>query len=138
MTTASGRTTIVRAACPHDCPDTCAMLVTVDDGRAVAVRGDPEHPFTRGGLCVKVNNYEQRVYSSDRVLYPLKRSGPKGTSQFGRVSWDEALETIRERWTGIVDTFGPTAILPYSYLGTEGILNGLNVGDTFFKKRLRR
>ena len=126
--------TVVRAACPHDCPDTCAMLVTVEDGRAVAVRGDPEHPFTRGGLCVKVNNYEQRVSSSDRVLYPLKRSGPKGTSQFGRVSWDEALETIRERWTGIVDTFGPTAILPYSYLGTEGILNGLNVGDAFFNK----
>jgi anaerobic selenocysteine-containing dehydrogenase len=67
------------------------MLVTVEDGRAISVRGDPEHPFTRGGLCVKVNNYEQRVYSSDRVLYPLKRSGPKGTSQFTRVSWDEAL-----------------------------------------------
>ena len=64
--------TVVRAACPHDCPDTCAMLVTVEDGRAVAVRGDPEHPFTRGGLCVKVNNYEQRVYSPDRVLHPLK------------------------------------------------------------------
>src|SRR6202030_1971366 len=77
--------TIVRGACPHDCPDTCAMLVTVEHGRAVAVRGDPEHPFTRGGLCVKVNNYEQRVYSPDRVLHPLKRSGPKGTSQFKRV-----------------------------------------------------
>ena len=87
MTTASGQRTIVRGACPHDCPDTCAMLVTVEDGRAISVRGDPEHPFTRGGLCVKVNNYEQRVYSSDRVLYPLKRSGPKGTSQFTRVSW---------------------------------------------------
>ena len=134
MTTASGQRTIVRGACPHDCPDTCAMLVTVEDGRAISVRGDPEHPFTRGGLCVKVNNYEQRVYSSDRVLYPLKRSGPKGTSQFTRVSWDEALGVIRDRWTDIIDNFGPTAILPYSYLGTEGILNGLNVGDAFFNK----
>ena len=134
MATASGQRTIVRAACPHDCPDTCAMLVTVEDGRAVSVRGDPEHPFTRGGLCVKVNNYEQRVYSPDRVLHPLKRSGPKGTGQFERVSWDEAVEMIRDRWTGIIDNFGPTAILPYSYLGTEGILNGLNVGDAFFNK----
>src|SRR2546430_5484108 len=66
MANASERQSVVRAACPHDCPDTCAMLVTVEDGRAVAVRGDPEHPFTRGGLCVKVNNYEQRVYSPDR------------------------------------------------------------------------
>src|SRR5215472_5510267 len=81
MASASERRTVVRAACPHDCPDTCAMLVTVDDGRVVAVRGDPQHPFTRGGLCVKVNNYEQRVYSPDRVLHPLKRSGPKGTGQ---------------------------------------------------------
>src|ERR1043165_8478220 len=78
MASASERQTVVRAACPHDCPDTCAMLVTVEDGRAVAGRGDPQHPFTRGGLCVKVNNYEQRVYSPDRVLHPLKRSGPKG------------------------------------------------------------
>ena len=83
---------------------------------------------------MKVNNYEQRVYSSDRVLHPLKRSGPKGTGQFNRISWDEAMEVIRDRWTGIVGEFGPTAILPYSYLGTEGILKGLNVGDAFFNK----
>jgi len=134
MASASERRTVVRAACPHDCPDTCAMLVTVEDGRAVAVRGDPEHPFTRGGLCVKVNNYEQRVYSPDRVLYPLKRSGPKGNGQFERISWDEALETIHKRWTAIISQYGPTAILPYSYLGTEGILNGLNVGDAFFNR----
>jgi len=134
MASASERQTVVRAACPHDCPDTCAMLVTVEDGRAVAVRGDPQHPFTRGGLCVKVNNYEQRVYSPDRVLHPLKRSGPKGTGEFARISCDEALETIRNRWTGIIGNYGPTAILPYSYLGTEGILNGLNVGDAFFNR----
>ncbi len=126
-------TTIV-GACPHDCPDTCSMLTTVKDGRAVAVRGNPDHPFTRGGLCVKVNNYQERVYSPDRVLHPLKRTGPKGSGRFERITWDEALAEIKQRWTAIVDEYGPTAILPYSYLGTEGILNGLNVGDPFFNK----
>jgi anaerobic selenocysteine-containing dehydrogenase len=124
----------VRAACPHDCPDTCAMLVTVEDGRATAVRGDPDHPFTRGGLCVKVNNYQDRAYSADRVLHPLKRSGPKGCGRFERISWDQALSEIREQWTSIIEEHGPTAILPYSYLGTEGVLNGLNVGDAYFNK----
>ena len=76
MTTENAKTT-VRAACPHDCPDTCAMLVTVEDGRATGVRGDPEHPFTRGALCVKVNDYVERVYSPDRVLLPLRRVGQR-------------------------------------------------------------
>ena len=127
-------THIVRGACPHDCPDTCAMLVTVENGRVTGVRGDPEHPFTRGGLCVKVNNYEQRVYSPDRVLYPLRRSGRKGSGRFQRISWDEALAAIRDRWSEIIARSGASAILPYSYLGTEGILNGLNAGDPFFNK----
>ncbi|HYZ02862.1 MAG TPA: molybdopterin oxidoreductase family protein, partial [Candidatus Binatia bacterium] len=87
-------TTIVRGACPHDCPDTCAMLVTVEDGRAVKVQGDPDHPFTQGGLCVKVNNYTDRAYSPDRLLYPLRRVGPKGGGRFERVSWDDALHEI--------------------------------------------
>ena len=82
-------------ACPHDCPDTCAMITTVRDGKAIAVRGNPDHPFTRGGLCVKVNDYQNRVYSPDRVLYPLKRTGPKGAGQFERVSWDAALAEIK-------------------------------------------
>lgn len=124
--------TTVVGACPHDCPDTCSMLITVKDGRATAVRGNPDHPFTRGGLCVKVNNYQDRAYSPDRVLYPLRRSGPKGSGKFERISWDDALAEIKQRWTAIIDECGPTAILPYSYLGTEGILNGLNVGDPFF------
>ena len=88
------RTTVV-GACPHDCPDTCSILTTVEDGKAIAVRGNPDHPFTRGRLCVKVNNYEERVYSDKRVLYPLKRVGPKGSGQFQRISWDEAIETDR-------------------------------------------
>ena len=127
------RTTVI-GACPHDCPDTCSILTTVEDGKAIAVRGNPDHPFTRGRLCVKVNNYEERVYSDKRVLYPLKRVGPKGSKQFQRISWDEATETIAKRWKSIIATDGAQAILPYSYLGTQGIINGLNVGDPLFNK----
>ena len=124
----------VFGACPHDCPDTCSMVTTVKDGRATEVRGNPDHPFTKGGLCVKVNNYQDRVYSTDRVLYPLRRTGAKGAGEFERISWDQALDDIKRRWTAIIDQDGPNAILPYSYLGTEGILNGLNAGDAFFNK----
>ena len=127
-------TTMVRAACPHDCPDTCAMLVTVTDGKAVEVRGDPDHPFTRGGLCVKVNDYQDKVYNPDRVLYPLRRCGPKGSGQFERVTWDAALDEIAVRFRATIDVHGPESIMPVSYLGTQGILNGLNVGDPFFNK----
>ena len=127
------RTTVI-GACPHDCPDTCSILTTVEDGKAVAVRGNPDHPFTRGRLCVKVNNYEERVYSDKRVLHPLKRVGPKGSRQFARISWDEAIETIASRWKSIIAEYGAQAILPYSYLGTQGIINGLNVGDPLFNK----
>ena len=127
------RTTVV-GACPHDCPDTCSILTTVEDGKAIAVRGNPDHPFTRGRLCVKVNNYEERAYSDQRVLYPLRRVGPKGSKQFQRISWAEAIETIAKRWKSIIATDGAQAILPYSYLGTQGIINGLNVGDPLFNK----
>jgi anaerobic selenocysteine-containing dehydrogenase len=124
----------VFGACPHDCPDTCSMLVDVSGDRVVGVRGNPDHPFTAGRLCVKVNHYEERVHSPDRVLHPLKRSGPKGSGQFERITWDQALAEIGVRWREIIATDGPTAILPYSYLGTQGTLNGLNVGDPFFNK----
>ena len=121
-------------ACPHDCPDTCSMVTIVEDGKAIAVRGLRDHPFTQGRLCVKVNNDQDRVYSDRRVLHPLKRSGPKGLGKFERISWDEALAEIGGRWKDIVATDGASAILPYSYLGTQGILNGLNVGDPLFNK----
>jgi anaerobic selenocysteine-containing dehydrogenase len=85
-------------------------------------------------LCVKVNYYENRFYSSDRVLFPLMRTGSKGSGQFRRATWDEALGEIRTRWSAIIDQYGPAAILPYSYLGTQGILNGLNAGDAFFNR----
>ncbi|HKN40009.1 MAG TPA: molybdopterin-dependent oxidoreductase, partial [Acidimicrobiia bacterium] len=124
----------VRGACPHDCPDTCAMLVTVENGKATKVRGDPDHPFTQGGLCVKVNDYTNHTYSPNRVLYPLRRVGRKGEGQFERISWDEALDEIATRFRAIINEYGGQAILPYSYLGTEGILNGLTVGDPFFHR----
>ena len=125
-------TKTVRAACAHDCPDTCAMLVTVEDGKAIEVCGDPEHPFTKGGLCVKVNNYQDKVYSPDRLLHPLRRSGPKGSGQFEEITWDEALDEIADRFKTTIADHGPESIMPVSYLGTQGIINGLNVGDPFF------
>ncbi len=127
-------TTTVRAACPHDCPDTCAMLVTVEDGRATKVAGDPDHPLTRGGLCVKVNNFPDKVYSPDRVLHPLRRSGPKGSGRFEQISWDEALDEIATRFRDKIAEHGPETVMPVSYLGTQGILNGLSTGDAFFHK----
>lgn len=124
----------VLGACPHDCPDTCSMLMDVSGDKLVGVRGNPDQPFTAGRLCVKVNHYEERVHSPDRVLYPMRRTGPKGSGQFERITWDQALTEITSRWRDIIATHGPTAILPYSYLGTQGTLNGLNAGDPFFNK----
>ncbi|GAA1071440.1 MULTISPECIES: molybdopterin-dependent oxidoreductase [Pseudonocardia] len=126
---------VVKAACPQDCPDTCAMLVTVDgSGTATSVVGDPDHPYTNGGLCVKVNNYLDRVYDPGRVLFPMRRTGPKGSGRFERITWDDAVTEIATRFRAIADEHGPEAIMPVSYLGTQGILNGLNVGDPFFAK----
>jgi anaerobic selenocysteine-containing dehydrogenase len=110
-------TTVIRAACPHDCPDTCAMLVTVEDGRAIKVQGDPDHPPTHGALCTKVSRYPERTYHAERVLHPLKRVGPKGSGRFERVSWDAALDDIAARLKTIAGPDGANAeaILPYSY-----------------------
>ena len=110
---------LVRAACPHDCPDTCAMHVTVKDGRATHVTGDPDHPITVGFLCGKVSNYLDRVYSEDRILHPLVRTGPKGAGEFRQASWDEALDVTAERLQGLGES-----ILPYSYMGTQGLVQG--------------
>ncbi len=124
----------VLGACAQDCPDSCSMVVTVDDGVATDIRGSKAMPFTNGGLCVKVDNYLDKVYSPDRVLYPLKRVGPKGSGEFERISWDEAIATIASKFTSISEEFGPEAIMPCNYLGTQGITQGLNVGDAFFNK----
>ena len=123
---------IVRGVCPHDCPDTCAMLSYVRDGSVQSVVGDPDHPFTNGSLCAKVKNYENRVYSTDRILYPQRRVGPKGSGRFERISWQEALETIGTKFQDIISKHGAEAILPCSYLGQQGLVNGLHCGDPFF------
>ncbi|MGE3256314.1 molybdopterin-dependent oxidoreductase, partial [Pseudonocardia sp.] len=108
-------TRVVRAACAHDCPDTCAILVTVEDDTVTGVRGDPDHPFTRGGLCAKVNDYEKHAYHPDRVLHPLRRSGPKGSGQFERISWDEAVHEICSRFAAIAAEYGGEAINPFMH-----------------------
>ncbi|MBM3758250.1 MAG: molybdopterin oxidoreductase family protein, partial [Acidobacteria bacterium] len=125
-------TTTIRGACGHDCPDTCSWLVTVSDGKARTLVGDPSHPFTRGGLCAKVNDYLERVYHKDRVLYPLRRKGPKGAAEFERVSWDEALDDIAARWNQIVASDGAEAILPYSSAGTQGLIQMASLGERLF------
>lgn len=113
----------VRAACPHDCPDTCAMLVTVDgEGRATEVAGNPEQPVTAGFLCGKVSNYLDRVYAADRLLHPLIRTGPKGSREFRSTSWDEALDRVAEGLGAAIDEHGGESVLPYSYMGTMGLL----------------
>src|SRR5215831_1600171 len=127
---------VVHAACPHDCPDACGVLITVQDGRATKIQGDPAHPVTRGFLCAKVAKYLDRVYSPERVLYPMKRVGPKGpaparwptppgsspTGVWQRIPWDQALEEIASRFRRLASEFGSESILPYSYGGTLGKL----------------
>jgi anaerobic selenocysteine-containing dehydrogenase len=123
----------VHAACPHDCPDTCAMRVTVEGGRVVRIQGDPEHTTTQGTLCTKVSRYAERSYHAERVLHPLKRVGAKGAGRFERVSWGEALTDITARLQGIAAR-APEAIVPYSYAGTMGLLQGEGMAARFFNK----
>ena len=123
---------ISKVVCPHDCPDTCVMTVGVENGRAVTLGGDPEHPFTQGFLCAKVNHYLERVYSPDRVLFPLKRVGAKGEGRFARVSWDEALDIIASRFHAVIAEHGPQAIVPYSYAGNMGLLSYGSMDRRFF------
>jgi anaerobic selenocysteine-containing dehydrogenase len=123
----------VRAACPHDCPDTCALLVTVEDGVATQVKGDPEHPTTAGVLCTKVSRYVERTYHPERLLHPMRRVGKKGEGKFERIGWDEALDEIAARLTHIAAR-DPQAILPYSYCGTMGLVQGESMASRFFHK----
>ncbi len=149
---------VVHAVCPHDCPDACGVLITVEDGRATRIQGDPEHPVTRGFLCAKVAKYLDRVYSPDRVLYPMRRVGPKGpvagqrsfappgqpraagptqtnsAETWQRISWDEALDEIAARFRAISEEFGSEAILPYSFGGTLGALNSASMDRRFFHR----
>ena len=152
---------VIHAACPHDCPDACGVLITIQDGCAARIQGDPAHPVTRGFLCAKVAKYLDRVYSPDRVLYPMRRIAPKGPdsvrmgtaaqarpersrrgrpggaelrSAFEPISWDEALDEIASRFNQITAEFGSEAILPYSYGGTLGVLNGASMDRRFFHR----
>jgi anaerobic selenocysteine-containing dehydrogenase len=125
---------IRHSVCALDCPDTCAMLVQVENGRATKLRGDPDHPVTRGFLCGKVAKYLDREYSPERLLYPLKRTGEKGEGRFQRICWDEALDTIATRLAAGAREFGPESILPYSYAGTMGLLNGSGMDRRFFHR----
>lgn len=125
--------TIVRAACPHDCPDTCAIRVTVEGGRAVRVQGDQDHPPTHGALCTKVSRYPERTYHPERVLRPLKRVGRKGEGRFVPVGWDEALDDIAARLKAIAAR-DPQAIVPYSYAGTMGLVQGEGMAARFFHR----
>jgi molybdopterin guanine dinucleotide-containing S/N-oxide reductase-like protein len=143
---------VVKAACPHDCPDACGVLITVEDGRATKIQGDAEHPVTRGFLCAKVAKYLDRVYSPERVLYPMRRiaaKGPRVESRkrcseapratpseevWKRVSWDEALDEIASRFRVVANEFGSEAILPYSFGGTLGALNSASMDRRFFHR----
>jgi molybdopterin guanine dinucleotide-containing S/N-oxide reductase-like protein len=133
----------VYAACPHDCPDACGVLITVEgvngSERATKIQGDPNHPVTRGFLCGKVAKYLDRVYSPDRVLYPMRRrkgvakgAGRRNAEDFERITWEQAFDEIHHRFTTISRDFGPEAILPYSYGGTLGVLNNASMDRRFF------
>jgi anaerobic selenocysteine-containing dehydrogenase len=121
-----------KVVCPHDCPDTCVMTVGVQGGKAVTLGGDPDHRFTQGFLCAKVNHYLERVYSPDRILHPMRRAGRKGEGRFERISWDEALDTIARRFRAVIAEWGPQAILPYSYAGNMGLLSYGSMDRRFF------
>ena len=130
-----------RTVCPYDCPDSCSMIAEIENGKLISVKGDPEHPRTCGFLCRKTQHYERMVGHPDRILYPLKRTGAKGSGEFERISWEEALTIITDNWKKIIEEYGAQAILPYSYAGTEGVLQK-NCGEAFFHylgaSRLRR
>ena len=121
-----------KIVCPHDCPDTCVATVDVENGRAVRIGGDPDHPFTNGFLCAKVNQYLDRVYSPDRILHPLKRVGKKGEGKFERISWEEALETIASNFKRLSAAHGSQSILPYSYAGNMGLIHYGSLDRRFF------
>jgi anaerobic selenocysteine-containing dehydrogenase len=124
---------VLHGVCPHDCPDNCALLVTVDgDGRATHVTGDPAHPITAGFLCGKVSNYLDRVYAEDRLLEPLVRDGPKGEGSFRRASWDDALALVAARLSEAIARYGGETVLPYFYMGAMGFLQHHSMSARLF------
>ncbi|RKP50071.1 molybdopterin oxidoreductase family protein [Cohnella endophytica] len=125
---------IVRSVCPFDCPDTCSLHVKMEQGVIVSIDGNPDHPVTKGAICNKVRNLNERVYHPDRLLHPMRRVGPKGTQEFERISWEEAYSEIAKRLTDTIESKGAEAILPYSFYGNMGILNAEGMDRRFFHR----
>ncbi|MEJ7606301.1 MAG: molybdopterin-dependent oxidoreductase [Bryobacteraceae bacterium] len=123
-----------QSVCALDCPDACSLLINVENNIGSKLRGNPDHPVTRGFLCGKVARYLERVYSPDRLLHPLKRTGAKGEGRFQQISWDQALDEVARNLTSVAAGFGSEAILPYSYAGTMGLLNGSGMDRRFFHR----
>ncbi len=126
--------TIIRTTCTMDCPDTCALEVEVRAGKIERIGGAREHPNTNGFICDKVARFHRRVYHPDRLLHPLRRSGPKGSATFERISWDQAVAEITERFREIVRRWGGEAILPYHYGGSNGLLGEEFLDDLYFAR----
>ena len=124
---------IVNGACPLDCPDTCAWQIEVEDGKAIRMRGRKDHPYTRGSLCGKVNNYLDAVYAPDRLATPLRRVGEKGEGRFQAIDWDEAIGLTATALQATIDRYGPEAVLPFYYAGTLGAVQGWSLGQRLFK-----
>jgi anaerobic selenocysteine-containing dehydrogenase len=124
--------TLHKVVCPHDCPDTCVATIEVENGRAIKIGGDPDHAFTQGFLCAKVNQYLDRVYSPERILHPLKRVGKKGEGKFARITWDQALDEIAANFKRVSATHGPESVLPYSYAGNSGLIHYGSLDRRFF------
>lgn len=124
----------VRSVCPLDCSDTCSLLVDVEDGKIERIAGHPDHPVTRGAICNKVRKFPERVYHKDRLLYPLRRTGPKGSLEFERISWTEAYEEIRRKFQFAIESYGAESILPYSFYGNMGVLNAEGMDRRFFHR----
>ena len=123
---------LVHGTCHHDCPDSCGWVVTVENGHAVDMSGDPDHPFSRGELCPKVNRFLDRVHSPDRVLHPLRRVGAKGEGRFEQISWNEATTIIAERLRSTIRDNGAESILPFSDAGNQGMLAMSGISARFF------
>lgn len=121
------------SVCPHDCPDTCALKLEIDRGKIVKVAGDPSHPVTKGVICEKVRAYPERIYKN-RILHPMRRTGKKGAGEFETISWNDAIDEIAGRWRELISKCGPESILPYSYGGTEGIINKSSMDRRLFNK----